>query len=81
VPLIITSSQVTPTGVATVGPYDINVGRRWAGHHLDAIRDGEHLTLFSGNRLARELTINPHQRYQPGHPRYDLPGHREPMTP
>ena len=81
VPLIITSSQVTPTGVATVGSYDINVGRRWAGHHLDVIRDGEHLTLFSGTRLVRELTINPHRPLPTRPPRYDLRGHREPMTP
>jgi transposase InsO family protein len=81
VPLILTTSHVIPNGVAPVGPYDINVGRRWAGHHLDVIRDGEHLTLFSGTRLVRELTIDPTRRYQPGPARYDLRGHREPMTP
>jgi transposase InsO family protein len=80
-PLMITTSHVLDTGTAPVGPYDINVGRRWAGHHLDVIRDGNHTTLFSGTRLVRELTIDPTHRYQPGPARYDLRGHREPMTP
>jgi transposase InsO family protein len=79
-PLILTTSRVTPNGVATVGPYDINVGRRWTGHHLDVIRDGDHISLFSGIRLVRELTIDPHRRYQPGTARYDLRRQREPMT-
>ena len=49
-----------------MGPYDVNVGLRWAGHQCHAIRDGDHITIFSGDRLVRTLVANPKRRYQPG---------------
>ncbi|WP_207782875.1 IS481 family transposase [Phytoactinopolyspora limicola] len=79
-PVTTTTSTVTPGGAISVGRYTINVGRRWAGHTVTTIRHGHHTTIFSGNRLVRELTINPNHRYQPSaQPRYDLRGHREPQ--
>lgn len=54
------------TGRLFVAPYDVNVGLRWAGHDCHAIRDGEHIVIFSGNRLVRELTADPTRKYQPG---------------
>jgi hypothetical protein len=48
-----------------VPPYRVNVGLRWAGHECDCIRDGEHIAIFSGTRLVRELTADPTRRHQP----------------
>ncbi len=53
------------SGQIYIGPYRINVGLRWAGHTCDAIRDGEHITIFSGNRLVRTLIADPTRNYQP----------------
>jgi transposase InsO family protein len=47
-----------------VPPYRVNVGLRWAGHHCDAVRDGEHITIFSGTTLVREFTADPTRSYQ-----------------
>ncbi|MCH9732702.1 MAG: integrase core domain-containing protein [Actinomycetia bacterium] len=53
------------SGNLFVRPYKINVGRRWAGHECTAISDGDHITIFSANKLVRELTANPSRNYQP----------------
>ncbi len=80
-PLTITTATVNTHGVTSTGCYTINVGRRWTAHTVTIIRDGNHTTIFSGNRLVRELTIDPNRRYQPAaQARYDLRGHREPLT-
>ncbi|ANE79492.1 integrase [Mycobacterium adipatum] len=66
-PVFVTCNVVDKkTGRLNVGPYDVNVGLRWAGHQCHAIRDGDHITIFSGNRLVRTLVANPKRRYQPG---------------
>ncbi|WP_326545936.1 IS481 family transposase [Mycolicibacterium sp. ND9-15] len=52
------------SGHVFVAPYKVNVGLRWAGHDCDVIRDGEHITIFSGNRLVRTLTADPTRNYQ-----------------
>ena len=49
-----------------VPPYRVNVGLRWAGHECDAVRDGEHITIFSGTRLVRDFTADPSRRHQRG---------------
>jgi transposase InsO family protein len=68
-PLLVTRRTVSPSsGQITVGQYKVNVGLRWAGHECDIIRDGEHITIFSGALLVRELTADPTRRYQPGDP-------------
>lgn len=56
------------SGVLYIAPYRIAVGLRWAGHHCDIIRQGDHITIFSGTTLVRELTADPtryHQRCAP----------------
>lgn len=53
------------SGYVSVAPYRVNVGLRWAGHQCDVIRDGEHITIFSGNRLVRAFTADPTSNYQP----------------
>ena len=42
----------------------VNVGRRWAGHTCDSIRDGNHIAIFSGTTLIREFIANPERQYQ-----------------
>lgn len=78
-PVSVLHSRVTPSGVVSAGRYNINIGRRWAGHHVDVIRDGDHIAIYSGNQLIRQLTADPTRTYQPSaRPRYDLRGTREP---
>ena len=54
------------SGNLFIPPYKVNVGRRWAGHECDTIRDGDHITIFSGATLIREFTADPQRNYQPG---------------
>ncbi|UNB49966.1 IS481 family transposase [Mycolicibacterium sp. YH-1] len=54
------------SGNLFVPPYKVNVGLRWAGHTCDSIRDGDHIAIFSGTTLIRELTADPTRQYQPG---------------
>jgi transposase InsO family protein len=66
-PIYVTRHTVSPgSGNLTVWPYRVNVGRRWAGHACDSIRDGEHIAIFSGTTLIREFTADPTRDYQPG---------------
>lgn len=78
-PVFVTRNIVNPgSGGLVVGPYNVNVGRRWSGHACDAIRDGNHIVIFSGTTIVRELTANPHLRYQPGQRVPGTHGKREP---
>jgi transposase InsO family protein len=54
------------SGNLYVPPYRVNVGLRWAGHDCNSIRDGDHITIFSGTRLVREFTADPTRRHQRG---------------
>jgi transposase InsO family protein len=54
------------SGNLFIPPYKVNVGLRWAGHTCDCIRDGEHITIFSGINLVREFTADPTREYQRG---------------
>jgi transposase InsO family protein len=53
------------SGNLCAAPYRINVGLRWAGHECDVIRDGDHIAIFSGNRLVRAFTADPTRYHQP----------------
>jgi transposase InsO family protein len=65
-PLFVSRHTVGQTsGNVYAAPYKINVGLRWAGHDCDVIRDGEHIAIFSGNRIVRTFTANPNRYYQP----------------
>lgn len=77
-PTRVATSQVSDTGVVRVADYEVSVGRRWRGHDVTTIHDGEQVAVFSGTRLVRALTLDPTRRYQPGPARYDLRGQREP---
>jgi transposase InsO family protein len=56
------------SGNVHVAPYRIGVGLRWAGHCCDIVRQGDHIAIFTGTTLIRELTADPsryHQRCAP----------------
>lgn len=79
-PVLVTRNTVDPSsGSIVVGPYLVNVGRRWSGHICDAISDGEHILILSGTTIVRELTANPTRRYQPGQRKPGTHGKREPI--
>jgi transposase InsO family protein/transposase-like protein len=69
------------SGNLFVPPYKVNVGRRWAGHHCHSIRDGDHITIFSGTTLIREFTADPTRNYQPGDKTTRTYRTREPRPP
>lgn len=71
--------QVTETGKVPAGPYFVGVGRRWKGHHVDVIRDGDHIAIFSGPQLVRELTADPTRKYQPRPPLTARPADPQPQ--
>jgi hypothetical protein len=65
-PVFVSRHTVGQTsGYVVVAPYRVNVGLRWAGHECDVIRDGDHITIFSGSTLVRELTVDSTRNYQP----------------
>lgn len=76
-PVLCIRVPVHDGGKVSVGPYSIGVGRRWTGHIVDVIRDGDHIAIFSGPRLVRALTADPTRVYQPGTPSNQR-GYREP---
>ena len=79
-PVFVSHHTVSATsGQLHVPPYNVNVGRRWAGHTCDSIRDGDHIAIFSGTTLVRELTANPKRRYQPIDPKTRTYRTREPV--
>jgi transposase InsO family protein len=79
-PIFVNRQVVSPgSGNLTVGPYVVNVGRRWSGHTCDTICDGTHIVIFSGTTIVRELTANPNRRYQNGQRKPGTHGKREPQ--
>jgi transposase InsO family protein len=66
------------SGKLHVAPYRVNVGLRWAGHECDVIRQGDHIAIFSGTTLVRELTADPTREYQPSAPNTRTYRSREP---
>ena len=64
-PLSVHHGAVNNYGVITVGRYAINIGSRWRGVDITAIKDGEHIVVLSGNRLLRTLDADTTRRYQP----------------
>ena len=68
------------SGNLFIAPYKVNVGLRWAGHQCDCIRDGNHIVIYSGTTLVRELTADPTRNYQPGDKNTRTYRTREPKT-
>jgi transposase InsO family protein/transposase-like protein len=66
------------SGKLHVAPYRVNVGLRWAGHHCDVVRQGDHIAIFSATTLVRSLTADPTRNYQPSAPNTRTYRTREP---
>lgn len=78
-PVLVNRIAVGSTGSVGVGRCKVHVGNRWLGHIVHTIRDGDHVVIFSGNRLVRELTLDTTRRYQPSASARNQPrGDREP---
>jgi transposase InsO family protein len=78
-PVFVTRHTVgAKSGNLFVPPYKVNIGLRWAGHQCDSIRDGNHITIFSGTTLIRDFTADPTRNYQPGDKTTRTYRHREP---
>ena len=77
-PLHVSHGTVDTDGKLAVAPYAIGVGRRWSGHQLTAVKDGNHIAIFAGNHLVRAFDADPDRRYQPATPGTRTYRHREP---
>jgi transposase InsO family protein len=73
----VTSGTVSDSGNLCLGRrYTINVGRAHTGKKATIVCDGNHVRVFHGRTLLRELTLDPTRHYQPsgnGHPRQPTP--------
>ncbi|WP_052238758.1 IS481 family transposase [Mycolicibacterium setense] len=83
--LVTRNAVVDKRGRLFVAPYQVHLGLRWAGHVCDSIRDGEHIAVFTGAVLLRELIADPRRIYQPGEKRTRTyrthqPGDKHPRT-
>jgi transposase InsO family protein len=63
-------THANTAGVVTAGRYFIPIGATFAERPITAIKDGDHIAIFSGTRLIRELDADPTRRYQRLHPQH-----------
>ena len=63
-PLTVHHGVVTAHGAIQVGYYHVYVGRRRCGTPMTALKDGNHIAVFTGNHLVRVLDADPTRRYQ-----------------
>lgn len=64
-PVLISVQPVRNGRVTVGGRYFVSIGRRWTGHTAHVITDGDHITVFIGTRLIRELDADPTRQTQP----------------
>jgi transposase InsO family protein len=58
-------THVSTGGTVTVGPFHVFVGGRYKQLPVTVIRDGNHITIFTGTTLIRSFDADPTKRYQP----------------
>jgi transposase InsO family protein len=58
-------THVSTGGTVLIGPYAVCVGARYKSLPVTAIRDGNHIAIFTGNQLIRTLEADPARHYQP----------------
>jgi transposase InsO family protein len=63
-PITVHHVVIDQRGVAQLAHQHIHVGTRWRGTPVQAIKDGNHVTIFARNHLVRALDIDPSHRYQ-----------------
>jgi transposase InsO family protein len=52
-------------GTVVVGRFHVFIGGRYKGLPVTAIQDGNHIAIYTGNKLIRALDADPTSRYQP----------------
>jgi transposase InsO family protein/transposase-like protein len=77
-PVFVGREVVNAYGGINTGRYRVSVGVRWSGHACDFVVDGDHIVIFSGHRLVRELVADPGRRHQPTKRQPGTYGKREP---
>ena len=78
-PVFVSRNRVDEVGGNLyVPPYRVHVGLRWAGDDCISIRDGDRITIFSGNRLVRPFTADPTHKHHRGYATTRTYGTREP---
>ena len=60
-----TRHRVTATGSIGLNGFLIGLGRAHATKTATVFRNGDHLTVFIEDQLARELLLDHTRRYQP----------------
>lgn len=81
--IFIDHSHVNRKGTTNSGNYQIHVGIQWEGHPTQAVRQDNHIVIFTGAHLLRDLHADPTHTYQrapTGTPRAKQ-GYRHPLTP
>jgi transposase InsO family protein len=63
-PLSFHRNTASPAGLVSAGRYLVFLGGRWGGLPMTVIKDGNHITIFSGNQLVRVLDADPTRKYQ-----------------
>ena len=78
-PVFVTRHTVgEQSGKLHVPPYESTSVCAGPAHHCDVIRHGDHIAIFSGTTLVRELTADPTRSYQPSAPNTRTYRTREP---
>jgi len=67
-PVLVYRSEVHANGTVDAGTYRVNVGVAWARQQVTTVKDGDHIAIFKGNRLIRELDADPTRTYQGAEP-------------
>lgn len=62
---VLSNPKVSPRGAIGVDNTEIGLGRRHAGATVTVFRADDHVAVFHGNHLIRDLTIDRTRRYQP----------------
>jgi hypothetical protein len=58
--------RTSPAGVVPAGRKClIGLGARWKLQQVTVIRDGDHVAIYTGNRLIRPLDVDPTRTYPP----------------
>ncbi|MGH3650241.1 MAG: IS481 family transposase [Acidimicrobiia bacterium] len=61
----ITTGRVDRCGIIGVDGCTVQVGRQWQHAALTTCRQGDHVVIFDGDTIVRELTLDRTRRYQP----------------
>jgi transposase InsO family protein len=55
---------VSTAGTIAIGGLQVSVGHRCSGLPVTVIKDGDHIAIYTGNQIVRDLDADPTRRYQ-----------------